>query len=280
MFFQMFFYFSVCASACVCLTYFLIYGRVYFVSVGKGIDQGNFWGMRFVRRGHPKFGKKKLPWRDLPWKRGEKKKWGISQGAGSKFSWFEHGMNNLVPYSKQSTYLATPERSKGVQEAGNTVFDEKDQKKYEAPKKKNMTFQKFKNVSHGHFPWSETPIPPSKMYQQIIPDNSRPIAPGITWINAPRLQFFNFFRKKIRKKCISDRPTVRPTDRLSVRPTVRPSDRPSVRLSVWPAGGDTIWLCHMALPYGSAIWPCHMALPHGMFILSVWERVYIYTIPI
>ena len=60
-------------------------------------------------------------------------------------------MNNSIPYSEQSTYLATPERSKGVQEAGNTVFDEKD-KKNEAPKKKNMTFQKFKNVSHGHFP--------------------------------------------------------------------------------------------------------------------------------
>ena len=45
-------------------------------------------------------------------------------------------MNNLVPYSKQSTYLATPERSKWVQEAGNTVFDENDPQKNEAPKKK------------------------------------------------------------------------------------------------------------------------------------------------
>ena len=45
-------------------------------------------------------------------------------------------MNNPIPYSKQSTYLATPERSKGVQEAGNTAFDQKDRKKNEAPKKK------------------------------------------------------------------------------------------------------------------------------------------------
>ena len=27
------------------------------------------------------------------------------------------------------------------------------------------------------------------------------------------------------------------------------------------AAAAAIWLCHMALPYGSAIWPYHMALP-------------------
>ena len=32
--------------------------------------------------------------------------------------------------------------------------------------------------------------------------------------------------------------------------------------------GSAIWLCHMALPYGFAIWLCHMALPYGS---AIWH---------
>ena len=85
------------------------YGRVYFVSVWKGIDQGNFWGMRFVvRRGHPKF-KKKLPWRDLPWKRGEKKNGAFLKERDQNFhdsnmGWTTrfHILNNLHTWLRRS----------------------------------------------------------------------------------------------------------------------------------------------------------------------------------
>ena len=34
------------------------------------------------------------------------------------------------------------------------------------------------------------------MSQSIIPDNSRPLAPEITWINVPKPKFFNVFPGK------------------------------------------------------------------------------------
>ena len=70
-------------------------------------------------------------------------------------------------------------------------------------KEKTYHLPKIENLSHGHFPLIRNPSTRSKMYQSIIPDNFRPIAPEITWINAPKLQFSDLFcRKKIRKKCI------------------------------------------------------------------------------
>ena len=127
----------------------ITYGRVYFVSAWKGIDQGNFWGMRFVRRGHPKFGEKKATLAGLALKKRWEKKWGISQEVGSTFSWFEHGMNNPIPYSEESTYLATPERSKWVQEAGKIAFAQNDKK--QSSKQKTYHIARIANLSRGHF---------------------------------------------------------------------------------------------------------------------------------
>ena len=68
-------------------------------------------------------------------------------------------------------------------------------------RKKNHLL-KIQNVSHGHFPLIRNPYTRSKMYQSIIPDNSRPIAPEITWINAPKPQCSYFFPEKKTKKYI------------------------------------------------------------------------------
>ena len=63
-------------------------------------------------------------------------------------------------------------------------------------RKKKNDLPKIQNVSHGHFPLIRNPYTRSKMYQPIIPDNSRPIAPEITWINAPKPKCFMFFPEK------------------------------------------------------------------------------------